>query len=77
MKNKTFRYNWSTEKEYQLLSKSQDENRVQCKHCGRKIIIPANKDSDICSWCHRKVNNTTRNHFIYKMRNILEKKEGK
>lgn len=69
------RYDWKTEKEYELMSKTQEESRVQCKHCGRKVLIPASMDYKICSWCHHKVKNDTRNHFVVKMRKLLTKED--
>lgn len=50
------------------------ETRVICK-CGRRLTLPAYKDSTICDWCGRKVNNTSRQHFKLKMMDLLLKQE--
>ena len=50
------------------------DTMVVCK-CGRRVTLPAYKDSTICDWCGKKVNNTSRQHFKLKMLDLLVKQE--
>lgn len=51
----------------------EDKNRcsvtMYCKYCGHTNRISASRKWRICSWCHRKINNTTQAHFT---KTILE-----
>ena len=61
------------EKDNRRLKKYLD-TMVICK-CGRRLTLPAYKDSTICDWCGKKVNNTSRQHFKLKMMDLLVKQE--
>ena len=54
------------------LDKERIEKSVKCI-CGHSIHIPAFLDKIVCSYCGRKVKNTTKNHFKYKLRKLLHK----
>ena len=51
-----------------------DKNRVsitmKCKYCGHTNTIPAFVEEKICSYCHKKIKNTTQAHFT---KTMLEK----
>ena len=61
------------EKDNRRLRKYLD-TMVICK-CGRRVTLPAYKDSTICDWCGKKVNNTSRQHFKLKMMDLLVKQQ--
>lgn len=50
------------------------QSTVQCKKCGHKILISADKDYRICNWCNSKVYNDTKTYFMRKMKTLM--KEG-
>ena len=51
------------------------EGTVQCEYCGHKNLIPADVDCRLCTWCKRTVWNHTKNHFIRKMKTLLNKQK--
>lgn len=45
-------------------NRSQEERekvKIQCKHCGRKAIIPVWVDKQLCTWC---------GHYIYRNKKL-------
>ena len=49
-----------------------EELKVKCP-CGHSLILTVQQDTTICSYCGRKVANTTKAHFKYKLRKELNK----
>ena len=59
------KYNWKVQNIIDPKALSELEKlKVQCTHCGRKMIIPVYKDYMICDYCGRKVKNNTKMYFI-------------
>lgn len=77
MKRKSFRqYQKELKEQYDRESEVRLQTTSQCKICGHKNVIPVQKDSCLCSWCHNKVINDTKAHFIYKTRKLLDQQKG-
>ena len=74
MRNK-WRYFKKQKEKWDKETATKLETTVQCEYCGRKNLIPADKDKRLCSWCHRIVWNNTKAHFIRKMRMLLDKQK--
>ena len=53
------------------IHKCRTENTVKCE-CSHSVCIPAFRDDAICYWCGKKVYNTTKSHFKYKLRKMKD-----
>ncbi len=53
------------------MDKEASDNMVKCV-CSHTMPIPAWKDKEICTYCGRVMRNTTKNHFKYKLRQMLK-----
>lgn len=53
--------------------KSYEEIRVKCDRCGHTNSIPVQIDEKFCWYCKKKLNNNTKAHFKYKLREELKK----
>lgn len=43
--------------EFQRMTNEYDKVKFRCRHCGRRVVIPAWVDKQLCSWC---------NHYVYR-----------
>ena len=67
-----------------IIQKREDEKilnaytrlKVKCI-CGHTQVIPVFLDDKICTNCGRKLKNTTKLHFMYKMRKELRNEKNK
>ena len=55
-----------------IRSSNTKDTKIYCKYCGHTNLMPADKDFRICSWCGNRVINTTKAHFMKKMRELME-----
>lgn len=58
-------------KEFEIEKKNIIDTRLKCP-CGHVIIFSVLNDYKICSWCGRKIINTTKARFKYMLKKKME-----
>lgn len=61
-----------TVKEYERLTNEYNKIKFKCKHCGRKIVIPAWVDKQICSWCGNYVYRNKQMEFTENIKKLIK-----
>lgn len=49
------------DREWNRSQEEREKVKIQCKHCGRKAIIPVWVDKQLCTWC---------GHYIYRNKKL-------
>lgn len=63
-----------TKEDVKKIEDSIEDGKSLCV-CSHKQLIPPNKKSDICTYCGRKIINTSKARFRYVMYNLLRKED--
>lgn len=58
-------------KEYKKLTEEYDKVKYTCK-CGHRVVIPYNKEKNICSWCHNYVFKNNQEEFKYRLKEKIK-----
>lgn len=66
-----------TNDEIEKYQEELNKHKYQCKHCGRKVVITANVDKQLCSWCNNYVFKNSKDEFKYRMKEQLVKSKNK
>ena len=60
-----------TVEEFSRMSNEYDKVKYRCK-CGRRVVIPARVDKQICSWCGRYVFKNNQEEFKYRIKEKMK-----
>ena len=60
-----------TKKEFDRLSENLNQDKYQCKRCGRKMIITERLDKIPCSWCGYYIFKNDKDEFAYRINERL------
>lgn len=66
-----------TNEEIEKYQSELNNHKYQCKHCGRKVVIPSSVDKQLCSWCHNYVFKNSKDEFKYRMKEQLSKTKNR
>ena len=58
-------------KEFKRMTEEYDKVKYTCK-CGHRVVIPYNKEKNICSWCHNYVFKNNQEEFKYRLKEKIK-----
>ena len=58
--------------EYQRITEEYNKLKIQCKHCGHKMVLPVWVDKRPCSWCGYYVYRNKKLEFKENMKKLMK-----
>ena len=68
-------YQYLTKKQIEDIYNAKSKLKRQCKHCGRKKVIPVYLDRILCDWCGFWIYREPSIEFKYKLEEQMKRKD--